>query len=229
MSKRWLCLTLLGTLACGQRLDLGTQSVPFSSAGRPATDFASAGASDGYVGGGSGGALASTGGSGGYAGWGPLPDTTAHDGAPSIALCAEDPQSPDGLSVDAACAVEATEIYHPTSNTDFVASFVGSWLTCKSPTIFGTDEVGIELTENGAWAKLYRDEPCGLRRGTGFDETGNWKIEYVGDGAASQLYFYIASDGWLGGDATVALPNKLRLTTDTLLTTDYAFYGKPGH
>lgn len=50
------------------------------------------------------------------------------------------------------------------------------WLACGSASVFGSDELGLELNDDGHFYKLYLAADGGLERGAGFDETGSWRI-----------------------------------------------------
>jgi hypothetical protein len=65
---------------------------------------------------------------------------------------------------------------------------LGVWVACGSGSVFDTDEVGLELSDDGRFYKLYVAEHGGLERGEGFDETGSWQIVETELGAAAGDY-----------------------------------------
>jgi len=44
-----------------------------------------------------------------------------------------------------------------------------------------TSEIGLELTQDGQWYKLYPDGAGGLERGHGLDHEGTYELLYEGD------------------------------------------------
>jgi hypothetical protein len=136
-----------------------------------------------------------------------------------------------GLSVASACALNPDFLPNPPTQEQFVASFVGDWIACSQPTIFGTDEFGIDLEPDGNFYELFWDGVCGVNRGGSVNAKGTWEVTMTTESNGQphfQLYFHITGGGGLGGDVAVGFAGKLRLTTDTPLSpTDYVLWQGP--
>ncbi len=63
------------------------------------------------------------------------------------------------------------EPYRPATEAEFRSAIMGTWLVCGTPSMFGTDEAGLEIRADGRWAKLYRVSNSTLLRGEG----GTWE------------------------------------------------------
>ena len=59
---------------------------------------------------------------------------------------------------------------------DFLKAFVGTWLLCQRPSVFGTNEVGLQIDANGRWAKLTRNSEGQLETITGLGNQGTWTV-----------------------------------------------------
>ena len=62
----------------------------------------------------------------------------------------------------------------PPDAAAFCGAIDGVWLSCGG-SVFGTEEVGIELALEGQWYKLYVDPSGQLVRRSGFDDAGWWE------------------------------------------------------
>jgi hypothetical protein len=87
--------------------------------------------------------------------------------APTSALPATPP---------AACALTPHGQRKACSVAEFRDLFVGTWLACSSPSVFGTtDDVGLEITPDGHWYKLVADANGNAVPASGWGHEGSWE------------------------------------------------------
>jgi hypothetical protein len=72
-----------------------------------------------------------------------------------------------------ACTAKSGGKLLPSSREEFIYHFVGTWLLCNSPSVFGGDEEGLEISLEGRWWKLTRTETGELARLEGWDREGS--------------------------------------------------------
>jgi hypothetical protein len=108
----------------------------------------------------------------------------------------------------------------------YVAALTGSWLLCKTPSVFGTsDEIGLEIDADGNWFKLYLGDAGAIERGHGFDRQGTWDTPHE-DGGFFQLNIHIFGSGDIYTNPVFATnPRKLRLNNFGVFIGDYAIDG----
>jgi hypothetical protein len=86
----------------------------------------------------------------------------------------------------------------------------GKWLVCSFPSAFGTDdELGIEITTDGSWYKLYPDGHGGDRRGTGEGQHGT--TEQLDDGGYMQVNFSTSTLTYIILPVFSSVPMKMLL------------------
>jgi hypothetical protein len=207
-----------------------------SSGGRSATGGGSSSTGGNSTGGGgsSTGGRSTTGGSGASPSTptaGSSPDEPSDGGAPP------DEPGPDGggpdLDVDDAgmidclgpiaptragyvpppgCGAPETELHdYAADESDFDEWLVGEWLACTYPTAFySMGEVGVEITSDAEWFKLYPDGQGGVYRSDLLYEHGF--VEVLDDGDYIQLNFNTAGDTThIFVPQLAAVPLKVRL------------------
>jgi hypothetical protein len=77
----------------------------------------------------------------------------------------------------AGCPVPASRIVSFESQDAFVSSIAGYWTLCGSQSVFcSNEEVGIEITADAHWYKLYADSSGLLWRGLGWGRRGDWQV-----------------------------------------------------
>jgi hypothetical protein len=57
-----------------------------------------------------------------------------------------------------------------------VARLVGTWLGCTQTSVFGTEEVGIQVSSSGRWAKLTENGAGRLTPLSGWGNEGSWDV-----------------------------------------------------
>ncbi|HVJ19527.1 MAG TPA: hypothetical protein VM686_29105, partial [Polyangiaceae bacterium] len=121
----------------------------------------------------------------------------------------------------AACGAAETELVgHAASEEELLELAVGEWLLCASPSAFGSsDEIGLELTADRSWYKLYPDGVGGVRRGSGGDEEGTFQLIDLGDYTQLDLINGVGTRITLPEFSSV--PNKLRLDNGGVFRSDY--------
>jgi len=152
----------------------------------------------------------------------------APDGRTPMPIAGEpcaDPLPPDRASYlpPAACnaAETGTAIGTPSSAELMIDLMVGTWLICTPQSVFGTaDEIGIEVSTDGRWYKLYPDGSGGTRRGGGFDGGGTWTTQW--NGATAQLNLELTGGGMMiTHPAFTDAPRRVRLHNSGLSSGDY--------
>jgi hypothetical protein len=98
----------------------------------------------------------------------------------------------------AACSLAGKEAYEPRTQHEFRTRVVGTWLACSQPSIFNTDDAGLQIDANGHWAKLVRDSSGRLLASSGYENAGTWQVE--DDSAANgrptfQINFRVEGSG----------------------------------
>lgn len=67
------------------------------------------------------------------------------------------------------------EPYAPASEAEFRTVMTRAWVLCGTPSVFGTNEDGLEIRADGRWSKLYRNYFGSLVRGTDPSDRGTWE------------------------------------------------------
>ena len=156
----------------------------------------------------------STGGqsSGGYAGYGggsPGPITGAGGGVacPAWILTAE-------------CSLNPIGPVTPTTTAEFTAAISGRWLLCSThESVFGVDggDIGLEITPDHHWYKLFAAQGGGTIRGAGFDEEGTWSSLDTG-----QLNLDVFGSGTVITSPVLAMtPRAMRLDNNGVFRGTY--------
>jgi hypothetical protein len=72
------------------------------------------------------------------------------------------------------CATKPSGIMTFATEKDFITAISGQWFLCATPSVFGTsDEIGLEITVEHRWRKLY-GSPDTVEPGVGWDLEGSW-------------------------------------------------------
>ncbi len=74
------------------------------------------------------------------------------------------------------CVVPPTHELAVTDKAQMEASITGRWLTCAG-SVTSADEAGLEFKADGSWQKLVAGPQGVLRRASGFESEGTWKID----------------------------------------------------
>jgi hypothetical protein len=140
------------------------------------------------------------------------------------------PTTHPALKVDpaqlATCSQTERGVLATPTEQAFISDVVGDWRLCRTPSVFGTNEQGLEISPDGRWFKLAADS-AGLPeavRGWGNEGTwtavdtsamngpGTYQLNLKIDGEGTVLTLPVFSSG----------PPKMRLSNDGLYTADYA-------
>jgi hypothetical protein len=157
------------------------------------------------------------GGTGGSAG-GPIlpPGATSDEVGEADVLCR--------LAEDGASSI--------TTLVELRAHFVGRWLHCAGPVIFGReDAAGLRIDADGTFRFLFEEPDAGLVDGVGFDNVGVWSVIDVSDvnGDGPNAFQVNLDIPGIGGNAVFPVfataPPKMRLAT-MLGPSDYAALGE---
>jgi hypothetical protein len=101
----------------------------------------------------------------------------------------------------------------------------GRWILCGHQSVFGVDrgDIGLEITPDNHWYKLYEAEGFGTIRGAGFDEEGTWTALNVGeDSSTPQLNLDIFGSGTVITSPVLAsMPRAMRLNNNGVFVGNY--------
>jgi hypothetical protein len=67
--------------------------------------------------------------------------------------------------------------------SDLLAAMTGRWVLCGTESVFATDggDVGLEITADNHWYKLFPAVGAATIPGAGFDQEGTWSALDLGD------------------------------------------------
>ena len=107
----------------------------------------------------------------------------------------------------------------------FRAAISQRWLLCGTTSIFKRDgrDIGLEITADGHWYRLFLGPGGSTVRGAGFDEEGAWDTIMVGtDTQPYQLNFTIFGSGMIYTRPALAeTPRAMRLNNNGVLIGNY--------
>jgi hypothetical protein len=147
----------------------------------------------------------------------PTPDGSADAGTPDgpADVCATPPAS-------ALCAQNPTGPVVMSTIADVVTAMTGRWLLCGNESAFAVDggDIGLEITADNHWYKLYAAEGAATVRGAGFDEEGTWEAIDLGDHI--QVNFAIFGSGTvITAPVFASTPRAMRLDNNGVFRGDY--------
>jgi hypothetical protein len=194
----WLGL-LVGLTACSAR------------AGLPVTTTTGGGGSSTTTTGASGTSGTTTSGGGGYTSVAGAPGGDGYGGSTgSGSTGAGGGVACPAWSLSAECSQNPTVPLNPTTTQEYTAAISGRWLLCSThESVFGVDggDVGLEITPDHHWYKLFPAQGGATVRGAGFDEEGTWTSEGV-----NQLNLQIFGSGTvITSPALATTPRAMRL------------------
>jgi hypothetical protein len=131
-----------------------------------------------------------------------------------------------GLRLSSECSENPTGPVIPHTTEEFAAAVTGRWLLCSDhESVFGRDlgDVGIEITPDNHWYKLYPAQGSGVLRGAGFDEEGTWQSTGVSaTNDHPQLNLNIFGGGMIFTLPDLAsTPRAIRLNNEGVLEATY--------
>jgi hypothetical protein len=91
------------------------------------------------------------------------------------------PQASETVGPAECTALEGGEA-QPASREEFIDRLIGTWLLCKSPSVLGGNEAGLEISREGRWWRLIRTESGELARMEGWKSEGSWEVPDNGPG-----------------------------------------------
>jgi DNA-binding SARP family transcriptional activator len=120
------------------------------------------------------------------------------------------------------CSVPEPGVLNPANEADFLQGLIGTWLLCQAPSVFGTNEVGIEIAANGQWSKLTRTSAGQLVRVIGWGNQGTWEIDAATTQPPFQVNFQINGSGTVYTEPVFSsgVP-KMRLNNEGVFVADY--------
>lgn len=127
------------------------------------------------------------------------------------------------LATSAQCGPNPTGAVPLASMADLSAALVHRWILCGShESAFGVDggDIGLDITSDNHWYKLYLGENGSTVRGAGFDQEGTWEALDLGD--HYQVNFNIMGSGTvITAPAFAATPAAMRLDNNGVFRGDY--------
>lgn len=102
-----------------------------------------------------------------------------------------------------------------------------TWLLCATPSVFGTQEAGLDITADGRWSKLATASDGTLVRATGWNQEGTWESldnsAMNGGSPTYQLNLHIDGSGTvITNPVFAAQPSIVRLNNMGLYVANYA-------
>jgi hypothetical protein len=141
------------------------------------------------------------------------PNTGTADGglpacaaSPASALCSQNPTGPVAVG----------------STSDLLAVMPGRWLLCGNESVFAMNggDVGLDITPDNHWYKLFPAEGAATIRGAGFDEEGTWAAIDLGDHI--QVNFEILGSGTIiTAPVFASTPQSMRLDNEGVFVGNY--------
>lgn len=101
---------------------------------------------------------------------------TSSSPAPSTSSSVPTSSSSPSPAFPAACSVPAHGSYDPQTEQAFVDHVVGTWAVCSHPSIFGTDDAGLQIKADHQWTKLTRNPNGHLVPASGWHAAGTWDV-----------------------------------------------------
>jgi hypothetical protein len=128
-------------------------------------------------------------------------------------------------SQPATCSQSEGAVLATPTEQGFISDVVGDWLLCRTPSVFGSNEQGLEISADGSWFKLAPDSagrPVIMR---GWGNEGTWSVvdtSVMNGAGAYQLNLKIDGEGTV---ITLPVfssgPPKMRLSNEGVYTADY--------
>jgi hypothetical protein len=87
------------------------------------------------------------------------------------------PSASTGPAAPPPCpAVSRADAPPADSAAAFEQKIEGAWRLCEQPSVFGTDEDGLEIRADHTWSKLRRADDASYHRMTGAQNHGTWEV-----------------------------------------------------
>jgi hypothetical protein len=114
----------------------------------------------------------------------------------------------------------------PTPTEDeFVGLLVGTWVVCNAPSVFGTNEVGMQIGSDGRWSKLARNPAGELTPIPGWGNEGTWEVtdtSAMNGPGVFQVDFHVDGSGTvMSAPVFSSGPPKMRLNNMGVYVADY--------
>lgn len=152
------------------------------------------------------------------------PTTTTPPSTPPTTAPAR-PTTTTTSSPDPVCAGAEGGSDQPVTQAEFESRIAHAWQLCAAPSVFGTDEAGLEIRSDHRWSKLARSADGRYVRMQGWGNEGTWDsldTSSMNGPGYWQLNLHID-----GGGVVVTLPvfarnvPKMRLNNNGVYVADY--------
>jgi hypothetical protein len=158
------------------------------------------------------------------------PPSTAPAPAPPTVSSPSEP-APTGTralaegDVLATCTEPEQGVTFTPTQDEFVARLVGTWMVCNAPSVFGTNEVGMQIRSDGRWSKLTRNPAGHLTPIPGWGNQGTWEIidtSAMNGPGVFQVNFHVDGSGTVISSPVFSSgPPKMRLNNMGVYIADY--------
>ncbi len=128
----------------------------------------------------------------------------------------------DALPASAVCSQNPTGSVAVQSMSDLVTAMTGKWILCGQESVFGVGggDIGLEITADNHWFKLFPAEGAATIRGAGWDEEGTWTALGLGD--HFQVNFAISGSGTvITAPVFASTPRAMRLDNNGVYVGNY--------
>jgi hypothetical protein len=107
----------------------------------------------------------------------------------------------------------------PSSTAEFTTAITHAWLLCRAPSVFSSEEAGLEIRSDGRWSKLLRRADGSLVRATGTGNEGTWNLR---DDTPNIVYMDIDGGGGIAAHTSLAVrTTKVRLNNNGVWMANY--------
>ena len=128
----------------------------------------------------------------------------------------------DALPASAVCSQNPTGSVAVQSMSDLVTAMTGRWILCGQESVFavGGGDIGLEITADNHWYKLFPAEGAAAIRGAGWDEEGTWTALDLGN--HFQVNFNISGSGTvITAPVFASTPRAIRLDNNGVYVGNY--------
>jgi hypothetical protein len=131
----------------------------------------------------------------------------------------------------AMCSQTEQGVLATPTEQSFISAVVGVWLLCRTPSVFGTSEQGLDVSPDGTWFKLAQGSAGVLVADRGWGNEGTWAV--VDTSAMNGPGNYQLNLKIDGGGTVITLPvfssrpRTMRLNNNGVYTADYVPASQP--
>lgn len=151
--------------------------------------------------------------------------TTTTSPVATTTTIAPGPAHPSTPALAPSCTTPEKGVASTPTKDALIRRLVGTWLVCKSPSVFGTKEVGMQILSDGRWSKLTRNSAGRLTPVPGWGNQGTWEVidtSLMNGPGVFQVDFHIDGSGTVMSLPVFSSgPPKMRLNNEGVFVADY--------